>query len=433
MTESLLPNIIVNIDITLNKNQFKKKLKETILSLGCIDSQKDTDISFTVIKKDKNVLKNICSALFNNNNQITSIQVFIRSLENRYDRLLEIKQISGNQNDGEYIISQFLKKIVKFSKNVKIIKNTSGFFINLGEELNNIINGQTNELFNSINLVKNDEQSTMLENINKEATNYYEIYKILTQENYELGKSVNIFINEFKIKNKNIEQSSKILPKQMKEIILMIRTCEDTFFNYFNFGKQKNKNENLLSYINPAIEKFLFNKLYFQLYELYAKKYNQENEDYLNKKKLINENYSIEDIMNFLEIKEKFRLLDDYKKSEFSENFKPYKSTIDHINKIEYEQNPKVKFDTILSAGLDMRNKILGGNFGKVELNSIDDELPIFIYICTQINLKNAPAEFSMIEDYLKFSSSDEGESKVLTNIQSSLTFIRNGWEINNK
>ena len=433
MTESLLPNIIVNIDITLNKNQLKKKLKETILSLGCIDSQKDTDISFTVIKKDKNVLKNICSALFNNSNQITSIQVFIRSLENRYDRLLEIKQISGNQNDGEYIISQFLKKIVKFSKNVKIIKNTSGFFINLGEELNNIINGQTNELYNSINLIKNDEQSTMLENINKEATNYYEIYKILTQENYELGKSVNIFINEFKIKNENIEESSKILPKQMKEIILMIRTCEDTFFNYFNFGKQKNKNENLLSYINPAIEKFLFNKLYFQLYELYAKKYNQENEDYLNKKKLINENYSIEDIMNFLEIKEKFRLLDDYKKSEFSENFKPYKSTIDHINKIEYEQNPKVKFDTILSAGLDMRNTILGGNFGKVELNSMDDELPIFIYICTQINLKNAPAEFSMIEDYLKFSSSDEGESKVLTNIQSSLTFIRNGWEINNK
>ena len=80
-----------------------------------------------------------------------------------------------------------------------------------------------------------------------------------------------------------------------------------------------------------------------------------------------------------------------------------------------------------------MRNTILGGNFGKVELNSMDDELPIFIYICTQINLKNAPAEFSMIEDYLKFSSSDEGESKVLTNIQSSLTFIRNGWEINNK
>jgi len=433
MTESLLPNIIVNIDITLNKNQLKKKLKETILSLGCIDSQKDTDISFTVIKKDKNVLKNICSALFNNNNQITSIQVFIRSLENRYDRLLEIKQISGNQNDGEYIISQFLKKVVKFSKNIKIIKNTSGFFINLGEELNNIINGQTNELYNSINLIKKEEQTTMLENINKEATNYYEIYKILTQENYELGKSVNIFINEFKIKNKNIEQSSKILPKQMKEIILMIRTCEDTFFNYFNFGKQKNKNENLLSYINPAIEKFLFNKLYFQLYELYSKKYEQENEEYLNKKKLINENCSIEDIMNFLEIKEKFRLLDDYKRSDFSENFKPYKSTIDHMNKIEYEQNPKVKFDTILSAGLDMRNTILGGNFGKVELNSMDDELPIFIYICTQINLKNAPAEFSMIEDYLKFSSSDEGESKVLTNIQSSLTFIRNGWEIKNK
>ena len=436
--------------MSLNDVEMKLKMMEAIKLMGMSiidDSIKDN--SFKFIKRQKNLIKNICSTIFSKKGEASEFQVTIQFLKDKYNRLVEIRSLKGNNYINENTIISYIRKFVKISKSMKIVRLSQGYFLNLENDLekdfsekeklekykaqnNALLNNSQRNLINGSNTYI-EENISMLELINKQATSFYEIYKILSQENYSVGKDLAIFINEFKIKNENIEESSKILPKQMKEIILMIRTCEDTFFNYFNFGKQKNKNENLLSYINPAIEKFLFNKLYFQLYELYAKKYNQENEDYLNKKKLINENYSIEDIMNFLEIKEKFRLLDDYKKSEFSENFKPYKSTIDHINKIEYEQNPKVKFDTILSAGLDMRNTILGGNFGKVELNSMDDELPIFIYICTQINLKNAPAEFSMIEDYLKFSSSDEGESKVLTNIQSSLTFIRNGWEINNK
>ena len=108
-----------------------------------------------------------------------------------------------------------------------------------------------------------------------------------------------------------------------------------------------------------------------------------------------------------------------------------FKSTIDYINKIEYEQNPKSKFDTLIEAGLELRNTILGCHGGKNELNSMDDELPIFIYCTTQINIKNAPAEYHMVEDYLKYASAELDESKVVTNVMSSITFIVNGWEIN--
>ena len=37
-----------------------------------------------------------------------------------------------------------------------------------------------------------------------------------------------------------------------------------------------------------------------------------------------------------------------------------------------------------------------------------------------------------MIEDYLHFASAELDESKVVTNVMSSITFICNGWEINN-
>ena len=47
----------------------------------------------------------------------------------------------------------------------------------------------------------------------------------------------------------------------------------------------------------------------------------------------------------------------------------------------------------------------------------MDDELPLFIYITTQINVKNIVIELNMIEDYLRFSKSIDKESKVVTNI----------------
>ena len=77
----------------------------------------------------------------------------------------------------------------------------------------------------------------MLESINKQAISFYEIYKILSQENFSIGKDLAIFINEFKIKNENIEKSYyQKLPEQMKEIINMRNKSDNTFSNYFFIG-----------------------------------------------------------------------------------------------------------------------------------------------------------------------------------------------------
>ena len=219
----------------------------------------------------------------------------------------------------------------------------------------------------------------------------------------------------------------------MKEIINMRNKCDNTFSNYFNMGKEIKKNENVAKNSKIAIEKFIFNKVYYQLYELYKKKYEKENELYLEKKKKINEKYSIKQIMEYLEIRPKFRCLEEYETFNESPLCLPFKSTIDYINKIEYEQNPKSKFDTLIEAGLELRNTILGCHGGKNELNSMDDELPIFIYCSTQTNIKNAPAEYHMVEDYLHFASAELDESKVVTNVMSSILFICNGWEIKDK
>ena len=451
MSNSNLPWILINIEMTLNDTEMKLKMMELVKLMGMsiIDgSIKDT--SFQFAKRQKNIIKNFCSSMFNRKGESSEFQVTFQFLKDKYNRLVEIRSLKGNNYINELTIISYIRKTVKLSKSMKIVRVSSGYFLNLENDLekdflekeknennqnnnnNNLLNNNQKNIINGSNTYI-EENISMLESINKQATSFYEIYKILSQENYSVGKDLAIFINEFKIKNENIEKSYQKLPEQMKEIINMRNKCDNTFSNYFNMGKEIKKNENVAKNSKIAIEKFIFNKVYYQLYELYKKKYEKENELYLEKKKKINEKYSIKQIMEYLEIRPKFRCLEEYETFNESPLCLPFKSTIDYINKIEYEQNPKSKFDTLIEAGLELRNTILGCHGGKNELNSMDDELPIFIYCSTQTNFKNAPAEYLMVEDYLHFASAELDESKVVTNVMSSILFICNGWEIKDK
>ena len=453
MSNSNLPWILINIEMTLNDTEMKLKMMELIKLMGMsIIDGSIKDSSFQFAKRQKNIIKNFCSSMFNRKGESSEFQVTFQFLKDKYNRLVEIRSLKGNNYINELTIISYIRKTVKLSKSMKIVRVSSGYFLNLESDLekdflekeknenninnqnnnNNLLNNNQKNSINGSNTYI-EENISMLESINKQATSFYEIYKILSQENYSVGKDLAIFINEFKIKNENIEKSYQKLPEQMKEIINMRNKCDNTFSNYFNMGKEIKKNENVAKNSKIAIEKFIFNKVYYQLYELYKKRYEKENELYLEKKKKINEKYSIKQIMEYLEIRPKFRCLEEYETFNESPLCLPFKSTIDYINKIEYGQNPKSKFDTLIEAGLELRNTILGCHGGKNELNSMDDELPIFIYCSTQTNIKNAPAEYHMVEDYLHFASAELDESKVVTNVMSSILFICNGWEIKDK
>ena len=201
-----------------------------------------------------------------------------------------------------------------------------------------------------------DEDNSIVDFTNKEATNFYELYRILSQENYELGKSVSDFVENFKNDNSNIEESSKNIPKQMQAILKFIDSCVGTFFCYFNYGKSNT--EKMLPYVRPAVENIIFKKLSDVVYETYNYKYFEENKKFIASQKNIRENMTTEEIMDYLEINKKFRV--------FEKRGIPFKSTIDYLNKIEYDHTPKDKFETLIRANLELRNCILDITRGKV-------------------------------------------------------------------
>ena len=80
-------------------------------------------------------------------------------------------------------------------------------------------------------------------------------------------------------------------------------------------------------------------------------------------------------------------------------------------------------------ASLEIRNCILEYTNCKFELDSMDDELPIVIYIATQLDVKNLFAELNMIDEYIKCSLRDKLiQNKMVTNLLSSLIYISKSW-----
>ena len=86
----------------------------------------------------------------------------------------------------------------------------------------------------------------------------------------------------------------------MDEILKFVEECVSTFYCHFNYGKSKT--ENMLPFCRPSVEKFIFNKLYFCLFEIYKFKFANENMKFSNQQQCLSNKFSIKEIMDFLEV-----------------------------------------------------------------------------------------------------------------------------------
>jgi len=83
----------------------------------------------------------------------------------------------------------------------------------------------------------------------------------------------------------------------MEKIQLFVEECISTFHNFFNYGKT----EKMLIYCRPAVEKFIFNKIYQVLYDMYNFKFMEYNAKFLRKIERV-KRFSIDQIMENLEV-----------------------------------------------------------------------------------------------------------------------------------
>ena len=447
-----LPMIFISVSANLNSNKFMNLIDSTFTKLNYRNICHIKNNSFKEINVYEynpiNFIERIAYCMAGKRTFIKSIfqvVVLLKKDENNftsglnyylndhYERKIIIRTVRGNVKNIINFIIKYLKLISSSINKIKIIKQSQIFYkYDLEKSLNSQIKMRKNLLLKSINIPKKKisgppEEDTLVEKSNKEANQYYELYKILSNKEYELGKSINDSIENFKMKYKEItspiaqQQIEKINTKSlMVEIVKIIELSMNTLNSNFN---SISPNYNSSIYYN-ASEQFICNKIYHYLYDIYDKKYKKENEEYLSIKKDINDNYKPIDILVNLVGKNIYR----------ENEAIPYKTVIENINKIIFEKSFKKKFQNLTHCSLEMRSSFLEYTGGKDELISMDDELPIIIYIMTQINIGNIYVELNMVDDYIKTSMRDElMQNKMVTNMLSSLIYLVKTWDTKSK
>ena len=104
-----LPWILINIEMSLNDTEMKLKMMEMIKIMGMsIIDGSIKDNSFQFIKRQKNLIKNFCSTIFNKKGESSEFQVNIQFLKDKYNRLVEIKSLKGNNYVNETTITEIL-------------------------------------------------------------------------------------------------------------------------------------------------------------------------------------------------------------------------------------------------------------------------------------------------------------------------------------
>ena len=460
-----LPMIIISVSVNMNPYQFLIFINQTFKKFNYVNISTLRENEYENLKIYQYIPKNCfdyISEIFNTKGKCVRNQFHVYSslkrdennfssglsqiLKDTYERKIAIKSVKGIESNIIKFMIQFLKTLCQSIEKIKILKQSDCFYqYNLENELNDIIEKEkerkiiiknNKKLFNFKNKkfkyrkLKNDDESIIgINSTNKsfhapnitttESFKYLEIFTLLSKSEYGLGKKIAEFIEEFKKKYNMPLKNAEIIDTReiMMKIIKMFEFCTSNLNTSFN-----NKNNKYdTNYISLASEQYIFNKIYFILFNIYCEKYKEKNDVIVRIQKEIKENLSSIEICNKLQVNSIY----------LGNEKEPFKSVVNIINQITFEKFLHKKFEILTQASLEIRKCILEYTDGKFELESMDDELPIIIFISTQVKVNNLIAELNMIDDYIKCSMRDNlVQNKMVTNLLSSLMYLSKAWNL---
>ncbi len=96
----------------------------------------------------------------------------------------------------------------------------------------------------------------------------------------------------------------------------------------------------------------------------------------------------------------------------------PYIDAINELSKLSKLKSPREKLGVLLMAHSLMKSAVVDFHKGKEEVCSMDEELPIMIYILLHAKMENAAAELNFVDDYVQFDPTLESEKRLMTNLR---------------
>lgn len=231
---------------------------------------------------------------------------------------------------------------------------------------------------------------------------YYQVSRFLSNSEVPAGQMFLGFLEEFKNKFDNVETSAN----KVKEIHVMLKSSIDAVNEIVS--------PSVSQFSRLSVEKYVYSKLFPFIKDVYLCKKStacaalqEKREKYRGK--------SDAELMKILEIKEKFCIQGSQR---------PYLSAIEALNGLEKHTSPVDKLNCILESTTHMKTTVIDYWKGKEELETMDDQLPVIIFIVFQVSIPTFPAQVEFLLDYTRVNNSMDNEHRLLINYDAAISFI---------
>lgn len=233
-------------------------------------------------------------------------------------------------------------------------------------------------------------------------TVFYQVSRILSNAESPAGKLCLSFTEEFWKKYGDIQLAAQ----NTRIMMSFIKSSIDGINNII--GK------NVPSHSRLAIEKFVFTKIFHHIKKIYCEK-KLEVTIRLHQKKEENHLKSDEELMRQLDVKAKFCIVGVKN---------PYFAAIESLNSLDKHSCPIDKLNCILESTTHMKTTIIDYWHGREELETMDDQLPVIIFIVFKTSLETFPAQIDFLLDYSRVNTGMDNENRLLINYDAAVSFI---------
>lgn len=107
---------------------------------------------------------------------------------------------------------------------------------------------------------------------------------------------------------------------------------------------------------------------------------------------------------------------------------KPYQAAIREVDKIGQSENPIEMVTQLSLCFARLKSEVVDYHKGKLELESMDDVLPLSIYCVAMSELQCAGSHHDMMRDFLRHTSGYDLERKLLANFDCAVQYVCNEW-----
>lgn len=236
---------------------------------------------------------------------VSAVRVFISVNEEKSCRKVTLKGLYGNFKTIRMFFKFFNRKIQsKLSKGInkpKAAKKKDSGKLNFENNLNEI------SLISEEETKEDGSQNAVADTPNQKFTYYY-YHKILSSDQYSLGKKVGRFCDSFNSAYNMSEEGKQALPKPMNEACSITNEIVKDLYSNYNIS---GNNKNLMQFCRSSVEKYIFGKIYTKLFEMYKLKYEETDQEF-NKRSLVTKATDPVSMLKHLGINKKYIIIDGF-------------------------------------------------------------------------------------------------------------------------